>query len=312
MFFNPAEISTMLSQYSQEKNVQMDIQKLSERIFYYTSGYPFLVSKMCKVIDEILLPEKENHTEWTIDEVENSFKYLVKDDYMTTIFDDLTKNVDNNPDIKQLLTNILMAGLKVPFITSDQTISLAKVYGMLDTDGTYCKIHNRIFEQKLYNHLLVGMIITGKYNKLSASSDVYSTYEGTLDMPKILRKFQEFMKENYSQKDADFIEREGRLIFLSFLKPIINGRGFDFKDPNIGEERRMDIVITYTTNIYILELKVWRDESYHQKGLEQLSEYLDLYNKKEGFLLIFNFNQHKKFKEENIELGDKNILAIWV
>ncbi len=312
MFFNPAEISTMLLQYSTEKNIKMDIKTLSERIFYYTSGYPFLVSKMCKVIDEILLPEKENQTEWDLTDIENSFKYLVKDNYTTTIFDDLTKNVDNNPNIKKLLINILMAGLKIPFVTSDQTISLAKVYGMLDTDERYCKIHNRIFEQKLYNHLLVGMIIEGKYNKLSASSDVYSTYEGTLDMPKILRKFQEFMKQNYSQKDAGFIEREGRLIFLSFLKPIINGRGFDFKEPNIGEERRMDIVITYTTNIYILELKIWRGESYHQKGLEQLSNYLDLYNQKEGFLLIFNFNENKESKEENIAFGDKNILAVWV
>ncbi len=312
MFFNPAEISTMLLQYSTEKKIKMDIKTLSERIFYYTSGYPFLVSKMCKVIDEILLPEKENQTEWDLTDIENSFKYLVKDNYTTTIFDDLTKNVDNNPNIKKLLINILMAGLKIPFVTSDQTISLAKVYGMLDTDERYCKIHNRIFEQKLYNHLLVGMIIEGKYNKLSASSDVYSTYEGTLDMPKILRKFQEFMKQNYSQKDAGFIEREGRLIFLSFLKPIINGRGFDFKEPNIGEERRMDIVITYTTNIYILELKIWRGESYHQKGLEQLSDYLDLYNKKEGFLLIFNFNENKESKEENIAFGDKNILAVWV
>ncbi len=312
MFFNPAEISTMLEQYSQEKNIKMDIEKLSERIFYYTSGYPFLVSKMCKVIDEILLPKKENQTEWDLEDIENSFKYLVKDNYTTTIFDDLTKNVDNNPKLKNLLTNILMKGLKVPFVVSDETISLGQIYGMLDIDDRYCKIHNRIFEQKLYSHLLAGMIINGDYDHINILSDVYSSPKGTLDMPKILRKFQEFMKENYSKKDAEFIEREGRLIFLSFLKPIINGRGFDFKEPNIGEERRMDIVITYTTNIYILELKIWRGESYHQEGLEQLSNYLDFYNKKEGFLLIFNFNQKKEFKEENIEFGDKNILAIWV
>ncbi len=312
MFFNPAEISTMLLQYSQEKNIQMDIQKLSERIFYYTSGYPFLVSKMCKVIDEILLLEKENQTEWDLIDVENSFKYLIREDYVTTIFDDLSKNLENNTELYQTTKDIIFNGAKIPFNLSEPMISLGHVYGIFDKDERFCKIHNRIFEQKIYLHFLATMIRLREYNNINDLADVYSSPYGTLDMPKILRKFQEFMKENYSQRDANFIEREGRLIFLSFLKPIINGRGFDFKEPNIGEERRMDIVITYTTNIYILELKIWRGESYHQQGLEQLSDYLDTYNKKEGFLLIFNFNQKKEFKEENIEFKDKNILAIWV
>ncbi len=312
MFFNPIEISTMLLQYSTERNIKMNIQKLSERLFYYTSGYPFLVSKMCKVIDEILLPKKENQLEWDLEDVENSFKYLIKEDYVTTIFDDLAKNLENNRELYQTTKDIIFNGAKIPFNLSEPMISLGHVYGIFDKDERYCKIHNRIFEQKIYLHFLATMIRLRQHSQINDLADVYSTYEGTLDMPKILRKFQEFMKENYSQKDAEFIEREGRLIFLSFLKPIINGRGFDFKEPNIGEERRMDIVITYTTNIYILELKIWRGESYHQKGLEQLSEYLDLYDKKEGFLLIFNFNQKKEFKEENIEVGDKNILAVWV
>jgi len=55
MSFNPQEISTMLAEYSQAENVEMDIKALSERIYYYTSGYPYLVSKICKVVDENIL-----------------------------------------------------------------------------------------------------------------------------------------------------------------------------------------------------------------------------------------------------------------
>ncbi len=312
MFFNPAEISTMLLQYSQEKNIQMNIQKLSERLFYYTSGYPFLVSKMCKVIDEILLPEKENQTEWDLTDVENSFKYLVKINYTTTIFDDLFKNIENNKDLYDLTKDVVINGLKLPNNANDYLIELANTYGVFDRDAEYCKINNRIFEQRMYLFFTTQAIRKHEYRPNFLLSDSYTSIDNTLDMPKILRKFQQFMLENYNQKDAEFIEREGRLLFLSFLRPIINGVGFDFKEPTVGEERRMDIVITYMKVLYILELKIWRGESYHQKGLEQLSEYLDLYNKKEGFLLIFNFNQKKEFKEENIEFGDKNILAIWV
>jgi hypothetical protein len=64
------------------------------------------------------------------------------------------------------------------------------------------------------------------------------------------------------------------LLFLAFIKPIINGTGFDFKEVQISEEKRIDIVITLKEK-YIVELKIWRGEEYHKKGLIQLQEYLD-------------------------------------
>jgi hypothetical protein len=36
------------------------------------------------------------------------------------------------------------------------------------------------------------------------------------------------MKAEYRHADERFVEREGRLLFLAFLKPVINGEGFYF------------------------------------------------------------------------------------
>jgi len=128
----------------------------------------------------------------------------------------------------------------------------------------------------------------------------------------ILRKFQQFMRENNSDKDKAFLEREGRLLFLSFIKPIINGSGFDFKEPTVGNERRMDLVITYLSERYVIELKRWEGEVYHKKGLQQLSDYLDIYSLKKGYLLIYDFRKEKEYREETIQFGDKEIFAVWV
>ena len=127
-----------------------------------------------------------------------------------------------------------------------------------------------------------------------------------------MQRFQAFMKEHYSQQDRKFLEREGRLIFLSYLRPIINGRGFDFKEPAVADERRMDIVITYQDKRYVIELKRWYGDKYHQLGLKQLSDYLDIYSLKEGYLLIYDFNKSKSYKEEQIQFEDKAIFAVWV
>jgi hypothetical protein len=37
--------------------VKLDKEYFLERLYYYTSGYPFLVSKLCKIIDEKIMQE---------------------------------------------------------------------------------------------------------------------------------------------------------------------------------------------------------------------------------------------------------------
>ncbi len=130
-------------------------------------------------------------------------------------------------------------------------------------------------------------------------------------MPYILQRFQQFFKENYSPKDIKFIEREGCLLFLSYLKPIINGKGYDFKEPVVGKDRRMDIAITYNEKRYVVELKIWRGQEYHQAGLKQLSDYLDIYSLKKGYLLIYDFRQKKEYTQETIIYEDKEIYTVW-
>ena len=133
--------------------------------------------------------------------------------------------------------------------------------------------------------------------------------DGNLDIKKILIKFSEFMKHEYSEKREAFLEADGRLFFLAFISPIINGTGFAFKEVQGGEERRFDIVITYNKKMYILELKKWNGEAYHKKGLIQLGEYLEQYGLDEGYLLIFDFRKLKgeagKLEETVVTFGEK-------
>jgi hypothetical protein len=61
-----------------------------------------------------------------------------------------------------------------------------------------------------------------------------------------------------------------------------------------------------------LELKIWRGEEYHQQGLKQLAEYLESHNLDQGYLLSFNFNQNKEYKDQEMEVDNKKIFAYWV
>ena len=120
------------------------------------------------------------------------------------------------------------------------------------------------------------------------------------------------MKEHHSSKDNSFLEKNGRLLLMSFLRPIINGKGFMFKENVTAEDRKMDLVITYNNKRYVIELKIWYGEKYLSDGIEQLCDYLDSYSLDEGYMLIFNFNKNKKYEIRKVEDIGKAITAVFV
>jgi hypothetical protein len=318
MSFNPAEIKTMLISYADGKGVQMDFDALAERIYYYTGGYPFLVSKICKTIDEEEAGQNPSYNpeNWTLDDIDWSFRRLTRDEYTTTNFDDMVKNLENNADLYALVYSICFGidNEKLTLSRKDPVVDLAIQYGILAYRNNRLSIHNRIYEQIIYDYLRSRQLTKdGGYKINSFLYNGYIVHDGCFDMEKALLKFQEFMKEQYSEKDSIFLEREGRLVFMSFLKPIVNGKGFMWKEPVTGDERRMDIVVTYgEKQKEVVELKIWRGEEYHQRGLQQLSEYLDFQGLKQGYILIFDFNKNKQYKSETVNFKGKKIFAVWI
>ncbi len=315
MSFGPAEIETMLAAYAEAMDVAMDRAALAERIHYYTSGYPFLVSKICKNIDEEAVGQNPDYDprHWRLSDIDWSFRWLTRENYTTTNFDDLVKNLENNPRLYNLAYDILFGTKKesIPFSLLEPTTNLGVLYGLLTERNGRVGIHNLVYEQLVTNYIRAKCAVAGKYPSADLHRDYYDN--DRLDLAAVLAKFQDFMREHYSDRDAAFLEREGRLVFLSFLKPIINGKGFMWKEPVVGDERRMDVVVTYgRQQKEVVELKVWRGSSYHQAGLQQLSDYLDFQNLKTGYLLCFDFNRNKAYKTEILTFRDKRIVAVWV
>ena len=224
----------------------------------------------------------------------------------------MIKNLENNRELYQLVFKIIMDGENISFNIGNPVIELGSLLGVLADSAGVTVIHNRVYEQRIYNYMS-SKIETSTAMEGYNYRDNFLNRDNTLDFEKILLKFQEFMKLQYSKNDRDFLEKDGRLVFLAFIKPIINQKGFDFKEVQISEEKRLDIVITYMNSKYIVELKKWYGEEYHKKGIARLSAYLEQQNREKGYLLIFDFREQKKeWKQERIHSQGKEIFAVWV
>ncbi|PUU86336.1 MAG: putative AAA-ATPase, partial [Halanaerobium sp.] len=268
--------------------------------------HPFLVSKLAEIVDSEILVDDEK--KWQKNYLDKAVKIILQKNLPN--FDTLIKNIENNSDLEEMCVDLIVDGRKITYNLDNPTIEKGELYGIFKNDDGSLQIHNRIYEQRIYNYLISKI-------ENSMESDAFDFKDsfidnGQLNLKAVMERFQVFIKEQYSDRDRDFLERNGRLIFLAFLKPIINGKGFDFKEVQISQEKRLDVVITYLEQKYIVELKIWRGAEYHQKGLQQLAEYLESQNMDQGYLLSFNFNQNKEYKDEELEVDNKKIFAYWV
>ena len=277
MSFSPDEIGTMLDEYEKDHHTEMNIAEVARRIYYYTSGYPFLVSYICKTIHE-------NQLLWDVEGVDEAKKRITK--IGNTLFDDVIKNITNDMKFDELLRRILYTGEEVVYQFNNPEIELGTMYGILKEENHVVAVSNIIFKT----------VITDYYISIDPNREKIALFEESrykfvkddrLDMPLIMNRFEEFMKEEYRNEDSRFIEREGRLLFLGFLKPIINGTGHYDIESEIRGNRRMDVVVHYGKYRYIIELKIWHGESKAKEALEQLKEYLSIKQEKEGYLLSF-------------------------
>lgn len=307
MTLKPYEIKPMLDAYVVDKGIEMDTKLMSERLFYYTSGYPFLVSKLCKMLDDDM-SETGKSDVWTDGYLDLTVRQLVLE--TNTNFENVIKNLENNPILYQIVYKMLIEVEYQDYNVHDPNINLGIVHGIF-TNGRGIKIHNKIYEELIYHY----MTSKTKSNLLLAEYTISKDFklaDNSLNMELVLRKFQAFMREQYSKKDRTFLEQNGRLVFLAFMKPILNGHGYDFKEAQISEERRLDVTITFYQHKYVAELKIWRGEAAHEEGMNQLTEYLERLALTQGYLIIFDHNEIKSWHSEWFEHDRKKIFAVWV
>lgn len=290
MDLSESGIKGMLEDYESENHTGMNTAKLAKLISEYTSGYPFLVSRLCFIMDEKL------NKNWTEAGFLEAVKIILNE--KNTLFDDMNKKLNDFPDMAEMLRRILYDGEKISYNPDDRSLEIAKMFNFIKNEGGKVLLSNRIFETRMYNYFeFEAEKNGGRDNEIISNGSIDKPLfikDGHLDMTKILERFCVHFNEIYDTKDEKFIEKQGRKFFLFFIKPIINGTGNFYVEAQTRDERRMDLVVDYNGDRFVVEMKIWRGQEYNERGEEQLAEYLDYYGLEKGYLLSFCFNKNKE------------------
>lgn len=310
MSFSIMDIEGMLQEYERDNQIGMNIREVAKLIYEYTSGYPFLVSRICKIMDEELgknIKFIQKKTVWTKEGFLEAVKLLLVE--KNTLFESLIHKVNNLDDLRSLLYALLFVGKNTIYNPDDRAISIAMMFGFVKNHNGTVVMTNRIFETRIYNMFLTSS--EGQKNemyKLANREKNQFIINGHLNMELILERFVIHFDDLYGDKDETFLEADGRRYFLLFLRPIINGIGNYYIEAETRNEERTDVIVDYCGEQYVIELKIWHGKSYHERGEEQLIEYLNYYHKNKGYMLSFNFNKNKKIGVKRVYLSEKVLI----
>jgi hypothetical protein len=202
--------------------------------------------------------------------------------------------------------SVAVNGTSYAFTLLNPMVSMGNMFSYIKNKNGRVAIHNLVFEEALFLYFTVDYAIKNQ-DKLAPFQSNY-IINGRLNMEYVLERFAELLHEEYCESTESFVEKEGRLLFLTFLKPIINGLGFYYVEPQTRDNRRMDLVVNYGRQEFIVELKIWRGDKYEQTGREQLSEYLAIRGMDEGYLVTFDFSKNRSTAEPQwLEVNGKRI-----
>lgn len=314
MSFSPQDIAGMLDEYESDYHTGMDVWQMAELLYEYTSGYPFLVSRFCKILDERVaggedFPDKSSA--WTSDGFLAAVRILIAEP--NTLFDSLIHRLVDYPELDKMLRDLLFQGKEITYVIGIPSMEMALMFGFAKITDNQLTIANRVFETLLYNLYLASPKMQQEQIYDVAWKDRNQFIKsGRLDMRFVLERFVIHFDDLYGDRGQKFYEEDGRRYFMLFLKPIINGHGNCYVEAETRDRERTDLIIDYHGERFIVEIKLWHGTARHLQGEKQLSRYLSHYRLKQGYLLTFNFNRSKEIGVREVSFEDKVLIEATV
>ncbi len=305
MSFSAEEIAGMLEEYEGDYQTGMDIQEIARLIYDYTSGYPYLVSRICRLMDKRYRREQET---WCGKGVAEAVKLLLKE--TNTLSEDMHKQLTDYPQLKKMLYAMLFQGQSYPYNQSSFEIGIGTMFGFLKEENGSVAVTNRIFETWMYQYFLMEDIMQSQIYQEAARTRSQCIENDELNMDLVLEKFLEHFMNIYGETDNEFRETEGRKLFLLYIKSIINGTGSFYIEARTRNQNRMDVIVEYHGRQYVIEMKIWNGEEYDSRGKEQLAEYLEYYQLQKGYLL--SISKYKEVGVRQLTVKETPILEVTV
>lgn len=290
--FTQEEVKKLYEQHTQETGQQFTLDAV-EHAFYLTQGQPWLVNALAY---QACFRDVQDHTKLINKEMIDQAKealILRRDTHLDVLVDRLQE-----PRVRNIVDAILSGfGGGKDFKTDD--LQYVRDLGLVSQKGI--KIANPIYQEIIPRELMYT-----KQESLVQETIWYQNPDGSLNMNKLIKAFQEFFRENSEIWLEKFAYKEAgpHLLMMAFLQRILNSKGKLHREYALGR-KRVDLLIQWRNQRIVIELKILRNKKTLTEGLQQTANYMDTNNATEGHLVIFDRDSEKKWSEKIYSRSEK-------
>lgn len=303
--FSKDDVFALLRQHT-EATGQRFRDDACSLIFEKTNGQPWLVNAIAYEIVSKLKPySKDRKIDIDIEAVLEAVEILIQ--RRETHLDQLADKL-REPRIHRVVAPLLEGADQLINLLDDD-IDYAYDLGLIEKYPSL-RIANPIYSEVI-PRMLTYPIQVGLVQKSHWFIDQET---GLIDMPKLLRAFQGFYRQNSDHWVNHFHYKEAgaQLLLQAFLQRVINGGGRIEREYGLGRGRT-DLLVSIKhpkgEQRIVLELKIQRGsrEATVEKALPQITRYMDTCGTSEGHLIIFHHNDavpwNDKIFEDTTDFG---------
>lgn len=132
MSFSTEDIEGMLEEYEADCHTGMNIRQIATLLYDYTSGYPYLVSRLCKLMDERIAGKEgfSNKSDvWTSAGCLMAVKMLL--DENNPLFDSMINKLNQFQELNEVIRRQLFQGHPVAYAADDTSVRIARMFGIV-------------------------------------------------------------------------------------------------------------------------------------------------------------------------------------
>ncbi len=282
--FSLSDVKTLYGQHTRETG-QVFTDEAIEYAYDQTQGQPWLVNALA--YQACFRDVEDRSIPITKEVMEQAREALIKrcDTHMDALLDRLSE-----PRVRNII-DILLSSSDGPGFDPDD-LQYVRDLGLISRKEI-------CIANPIYQEIIPRALAYTRQEEIMQKISWYQKEDGLLDVPKLLEGFTEFYRENSEVWLERFAYKEAgpHLLLLAFMQRIINGGGKIHREYALGR-KRADLLITWKTQRFVIELKVNRSKSDLEKGLKQTAEYMDKSKATEGHLVLFDRDPKKTWEEK--------------
>ncbi|MEN8220485.1 MAG: AAA-like domain-containing protein [Pseudomonadota bacterium] len=280
-YFTQSEFNQLIEQYVSESGQKFE-KRVIKAIYDNTKGQPGLV---CALAAHLV--KQVTHRTVKIADFLVTLNYFLKAKYDKNIMNIVRKAKEK----KAFMYRLLFGEQSIDFSVDVEDIAYLHAHGVIDNIDGCVGIPVPLYSKRIITAFRpVSNGETRYYGlKVNESFDAYLK-DGGLNIHAILKKYRQYVRRRgFKAFDTEKL-KEGAWHysldgFISFFIDALEGHTFTEVPSGAG---RTDILIVYKVHRYLIETKVFSNNTLLKRGKGQLAEYLTSEGLDEGYYVVFS------------------------